>query len=158
MPGRELSRVFGWSARTPPRHPAATVHVAGKENRPPDVGEDNRMTAPVTHHPVTHRRVTHRPARGSPVAELDSAMAAGGRAAPRTDAIDSARRALAKARVFGGKRAGRGRFLSRRRARGKAVNAFKTSDDDAEHEERREVRRLARVFARADSVFASWSL
>ena len=103
--GRELSRVFGWSARTPPRHPTATVHVAGKENRPPDVGEDNRMTAPVTHHPVTHRRVTHRPARGSPVAELDSAMAAGGRAAPRTDAIDSARRALAKARVFGGERA-----------------------------------------------------
>ena len=163
--GRELSRVFGWSARTPPRHPTATVHVAGKENRPPDVGEDNRMTAPVTHHPVTHRRVTHRPARGSPVAELDSAMAAGGRAAPRTDAIDSARRALAKARVFGGERAS---VLERTvpleapgawKKPSSAFDAFKTSDDDdAEHEERREVRRLARVFARADSVFASWSL
>ena len=163
--GRELARVFGWSARTPPRHPAATVRIAGKENRPPDVSEDNRMTAPVTHHPVTHRRVTHRPARGSPVAELDSAMAAGGRAAPRTDAIDSARRALAKARVFGGERAS---VLERTvpleapgawKKPSSAFDAFKTSDDDdAEHEERREVRRLARVFARADSVFASWSL
>ena len=92
-------------------------------------------------------------------------MAAGGRAAPRTDAIDSARRALAKARVFGGESE---RFRERTvpleapgawKKPSSAFDAFKTSDDDdAEHEERREVRRLARVFARADSVFASWSL
>ena len=43
-------------------------------------------------------------------------------------------------------------------AKKKPSNAFNTSDDDAEHEQRREVRRLARVFARADRVFASWSL
>ena len=165
--GRELSRVFGWSARTPPRHPTATVHVAGKENRPPDAGEDDGTTAPkpVTHHPVTHHTV-----RGPPVAEFDSAMAAGGRVAPRratdglerVDALDSARRALAKARLFGGEsvreRAVPLEAPGAKKKPSNAFNAFNTSDDDAEHEQRREVRRLARVFARADRVFASWSL
>ena len=116
----------------------------------------------MTHHPVTHHTV-----RGPPVAEFDSAMAAGGRVAPRratdgferVDALESARRALAKARLFGGRVFGRGRFLSKAPgAKKKPSNAFNTSDDDAEHEQRREVRRLARVFARADRVFASWSL
>ena len=162
---RELAHCFGWSARTPPRHPAATVHVAiGKENRPPGAGEDDGTTAPkpVTHHPVTHHTV-----RGPPVAEFDSAMAAGGRVAPRratdgferVDALESARRALAKARLFGGESVReRAVPLEAPGAKKKPSNAFNTSDDDAEHEQRREVRRLARVFARADRVFASWSL
>ena len=161
---RELAHCFGWSARTPPRHPVATVRIAGKENRPPDAGEDDGTTAPkpVTHHPVTHHTV-----RGPPVAEFDSAMAAGGRVAPRratdgferVDALDSARRALAKARLFGGESVReRAVPLEAPGAKKKPSNAFNTSDDDAEHEQRREVRRLARVFARADRVFASWSL
>ena len=56
--------------------------------RPPDVGEDNRMAAPVTHHPVTHRRVTHRPARGSPVAGSTRRWPrAGGRRRDRRDRL-----------------------------------------------------------------------
>ena len=95
------------------------------------------------------------------------AMAAGGRVAPRratdgferVDALDSARRALAKARLFGGESVReRAVPLEAPGAKKKPSNAFNTSDDDAEHEQRREVRRLARVFARADRVFASWSL
>ena len=101
-------------------------------------------------------------------------MAAGGRVAPRRavdgferpcSALDSARRALAKASAFGvesvvGERTVPLDGLSG--AKKKASNAFDTSDvqhvDVVQREERREVRRLARVFARADRVFASWSL
>ena len=57
----------------------------------------------------------------------------------RVDALESARRALAKARLFGGESVReRAVPLEAPGAKKKPSNAFNTSDDDAEHEQRRE--------------------
>ena len=129
----------GWSARTPPRHPNTS-------------DADNRQSIPLSPVPVTESH------------DVDSAMGMGRGGARRTcwrdgdDAVmDSARKALNKADSF---------TRTDKQANTHKANTSKTAGMEwgtekgsiEEEEEGREVRRLAAVFARADRVFASWSL
>lgn len=129
----------GWSARTPPRHPNTS-------------DADNRQSIPLSPVPVTESH------------DVDSAMGMGRGGTRRTcwrdgdDAVmDSARKALNKADSF---------TRTDKQANTHKANTSKTAGMEwgtekgsiEEEEEGREVRRLAAVFARADRVFASWSL
>ena len=129
----------GWSARTPPRHPNTS-------------DADNRQSIPLSPVPVTERH------------DVDSAMEMGRGGARRTcwrdgdDAVmDSARKALNKANSFV---VGTDKQANTHKAtRDKTGMEWGTEKGSIEEEEEgREVRRLAAVFARADRVFASWSL
>jgi hypothetical protein len=129
----------GWSARTPPRHPNTS-------------DADNRQSIPLSPVPVTESH------------DVDSAMGMGRGSARRTnwrdgdDAVmDSARKALVKADSFV---VGTDKQANTHKATGKTAGMeWDTGKGSIEEEEEgREVRRLAAVFARADRVFASWSL
>ena len=129
----------GWSARTPPRHPNTC-------------DADNRQSIPLSPVPVTESH------------DVDSAMGMGRGGARRTnwrdgdDAVmDSARKALVKADSFV---VGTDKQANTHKATGKTAGMeWDTGKGSIEEEEEgREVRRLAAVFARADRVFASWSL
>ena len=129
----------GWSARTPPRHPNTS-------------DADNRQSIPLSPVPVTESH------------DVDSAMGMGRGGARRTcwrdgdDAVmDSARKALNKANSFV---VGTDKQANTHKAtRDKTGMEWGTEKGSIEEEEEgREVRRLAAVFARADRVFASWSL
>lgn len=128
----------GWSARTPPRHPNTC-------------DADNRQSIPLSPVPVTESH------------DVDSAMGMGRGSARRTnwrdgdDAVmDSARKALNKANSF----TRTDKQANTHKATGKTAGMeWDTGKGSIEEEEEgREVRRLAAVFARADRVFASWSL
>lgn len=129
----------GWSARTPPRHPNTC-------------DADNRQSIPLSPVPVTEPH------------DVDSAMGMGRGGARRTnwrdgdDAVmDSARKALVKADSFV---VGTDKQANTHKATGKTAGMEWDTEKGSieEEEEGREVRRLAAVFARADRVFASWSL
>ena len=129
----------GWSARTPPRHPNTS-------------DADNRQSIPLSPVPVTESH------------DVDSAMGMGRGGTRRTcwrdgdDAVmDSARKALNKANSFV---VGTDKQANTHKAtRDKTGMEWGTEKGSIEEEEEgREVRRLAAVFARADRVFASWSL
>ena len=129
----------GWSARTPPRHPNTC-------------DADNRQSIPLSPVPVTEPH------------DVDSAMGMGRGGARRTnwrdgdDAVmDSARKALNKANSFV---VGTDKQANTHKATGKTAGMEWDTEKGSieEEEEGREVRRLAAVFARADRVFASWSL
>ena len=128
----------GWSARTPPRHPNTS-------------DADNRQSIPLSPVPVTERH------------DVDSAMEMGRGGARRTcwrdgdDAVmDSARKALNKANSFTRTDKQANTHKATSKTAGMEWDTEKGSIE--EEEEGREVRRLAAVFARADRVFASWSL
>ena len=129
----------GWSARTPPRHPNTC-------------DADNRQSIPLSPVPVTESH------------DVDSAMGMGRGGVRRTnwrdgdDAVmDSARKALVKADSFV---VGTDKQANTHKATGKTAGMEWDTEKGSieEEEEGREVRRLAAVFARADRVFASWSL
>ena len=129
----------GWSARTPPRHPNTS-------------DADNRQSIPLSPVPVTESH------------DVDSAMGMGRGGARRTcwrdgdDAVmDSARKALNKANSFV---VGTDKQANTHKATSKTAGMEWGTEKGSieEEEEGREVRRLAAVFARADRVFASWSL
>ena len=128
----------GWSARTPPRHPNTS-------------DADNRQSIPLSPVPVTEPH------------DVDSAMGMGRGGARRTcwrdgdDAVmDSARKALNKANSF----TRTDKQANTHKATGKTTGMEWGTEKGSieEEEEGMEVRRLAAVFARADRVFASWSL
>ena len=128
----------GWSARTPPRHPNTC-------------DADNRQSIPLSPVPVTEPH------------DVDSAMGMGRGGVRRTnwrdgdDAVmDSARKALNKANSF----TRTDKQANTHKATGKTTGMEWGTEKGSieEEEESREVRRLAAVFARADRVFASWSL
>jgi hypothetical protein len=128
----------GWSARTPPRHPNTC-------------DADNRQSIPLSPVPVTESH------------DVDSAMGMGRGGARRTnwrdgdDAVmDSARKALNKANSFTRTDKQANTHKATSKTAGMEWDTEKGSIE--EEEEGREVRRLAAVFARADRVFASWSL
>ena len=129
----------GWSARTPPRHPNTS-------------DADNRQSIPLSPVPVTESH------------DVDSAMGMGRGSARRTnwrdgdDAVmDSARKALNKADSFVvGTEKKEANTTHKAPSKTAGMDTGKGSIE--EEEEGREVRRLAAVFARADRVFASWSL
>jgi hypothetical protein len=132
----------GWSARTPPRHPSS-LHSS-------DTSSDALI--PLSPVPVTEPH------------DVDSAMGMGRGGARRTnwrdgdDAVmDSARKALVKADSFV---VGTDKQANTHKATGKTAGMEWDTEKGSieEEEEGREVRRLAAVFARADRVFASWSL
>ena len=131
----------GWSARTPPRHPNTS-------------DADNRQSIPLSPVPVTEPH------------DVDSAMGIGRGGARRTcwrdgdelGVMDSARKALNKANSFvvGTDKQANTHKANTSKTAGMEWGTEKGSIE--EEEEGREVRRLAAVFARADRVFASWSL
>ena len=130
----------GWSARTPPRHPNTS-------------DADNRQSIPLSPVPVTEPH------------DVDSAMGMGRGGARRTcwrdgdgAVMDSARKALNKADSFV---VGTDKQANTHKAASKTagmVDGDTGKGSIEEEEEGMEVRRLAAVFARADRVFASWSL
>ena len=131
----------GWSARTPPRHPSS-LHSS-------DTSSDALI--PLSPVPVTEPH------------DVDSAMGMGRGGARRTnwrdgdDAVmDSARKALNKANSFTRTDKQANTHKATSKTAGMEWDTEKGSIE--EEEEGREVRRLAAVFARADRVFASWSL
>ena len=132
----------GWSARTPPRHPSS-LHSS-------DTSSDALI--PLSPVPVTEPH------------DVDSAMGMGRGVARRTnwrdgdDAVmDSARKALNKANSF--TRTDKQANTTHKATSKTAGMEWDTEKGSIEEEEEgREVRRLAAVFARADRVFASWSL